>query len=222
MKELDNVTLLVVSSIKFKSTLHALEECRKKIKFHKTLLISHEKPAFYPDDIEWQECPRICNINDYNRYMIYDLHKHVETDFCLCINYDGYVVNPDKWDDEFLNWDYIGAPWLLRNDAYIDPFGNHIRVGNGGFSLRSRKLLNVPNLTEVPFEVNTGNFYKHMNAGLYNEDGNICVHNRHIFEKFGCKFAPLEVAIRFSKENEVPEAVGIDAFGFHNSSMIGE
>jgi hypothetical protein len=133
----------------------------------------------------------------------------------LLIHYDGYVIRPHKWQDSFLDWDYIGSPWPIKNDAYIDPFGNHIRVGNGGFSLRSKKLLDVPSITEVPFEVNIGNFYKHMNAGSYNEDGNICVHNRHIFEKYGCKFAPVEVAAHFSQENDVPEIMGIDAFGFH-------
>ena len=52
-----------------------------------------------------------------------------------------------------------------------------------------------------------------MNAGSYNEDGNICVHNRHLYELMGCKFAPVEVAARFSTENNVPETV--QSFGFH-------
>ena len=49
----------------------------------------------------------------------------------------------------------------------------------------------------------------------YNEDGNICVHNRHIFEQQGCVFAPVEIAARFSKEVECPEHKGIETFGFH-------
>ena len=119
------------------------------------------------------------------------------------------------WSDDFLEWDYIGAVWPFRNDAFIDPFGNHQRVGNGGFTLRSRKVLEVPQIEDIPFEVNEGTFYKHMNAGAYNEDGNICVHNRHLFKKHGVKFAPIDVAVRFSQELPVPEATGIKPFGFH-------
>ena len=75
--------------------------------------------------------------------------------------------------------------------------------------------MEVPNWVEVPFDVNEGDFYKHMGVGLTNEDGNICVHNRHIYEAAGCRFAPLDVACRFSNESEVPEQNGIDTFGFH-------
>ena len=49
----------------------------------------------------------------------------------------------------------------------------------------------------------------------YHEDGNVCVHNRHIFQKEGMKYAPVDVAVRFSQETRVPEAEGITPFGFH-------
>ena len=39
--------------------------------------------------------------------------------------------------------------------------------------------------------------------------------NRHIYENLGCKFAPLEVAVRFSQEKRIPECEGIVPFGFH-------
>ena len=81
--------------------------------------------------------------------------------------------------------------------------------------MRSKKLLEVPNNHEVVFEVNVGDFYKHMNANIYNEDGNICVHNRHIYEKAGCKFAPVSVAAKFSHENPCAETEGVKPFGFH-------
>ena len=64
--------------------------------------------------------------------------------------------------------------------------------------------------------INNSDFYK-MPSGVvnYHEDGNICVHNRHIYEKEGCKFAPINVAVRFSQENRIPECEGITPFGFH-------
>jgi hypothetical protein len=114
-----------------------------------------------------------------------------------------------------LEYDYIGAPWEYNENAYIDPFGNHQRVGNGGFSLRSKKLLDVPKKEHVEWDVNRGDFYKHMNANNFAEDGNICVHNRHIYERCGCKFAPIEVAAKFAHEKPIKETVGIVPFGFH-------
>src|ERR1700687_3454326 len=43
------------------------------------------------------------------------------------------LITPAAWREEFLGCDYIGAQWFWHDDA--------MRVGNGGFSLRSRKLL---------------------------------------------------------------------------------
>jgi hypothetical protein len=134
----------------------------------------------------------------------------------LVIQPDSFVINPEMWDNSWLEYDYIGAPWQLSEDAYIDPFGNHQRVGNGGFSLRSKKLLDVPKNAYIHYDVNYGNFYKHMNANSFAEDGNICVHNRHIYETLGCKFAPVDVAARFSHERQMSETQGILPFGFHS------
>ena len=88
-------------------------------------------------------------------------------------------------------------------------------MGNGGFSFRSKKLLDVPARAYIHFDVNWGDFYKHMNAESTSEDGNICVHNRHIYEALGCRIAPIEVAARFAHEKPIPETKGITPFGFH-------
>ena len=54
-----------------------------------------------------------------------------------------------------------------------------------------------------------------------NEDGNITVHNKHLFEEAGCNIAPIEVARFFSYETPVPENQGIIPFGFHNNLPPG-
>jgi hypothetical protein len=73
----------------------------------------------------------------------------------------------------------------------------------------------VPNEIEIPWNPNTSDFYRHMGANSFSEDGNICVHNRHLYEAQGCEFAPLEIALKFSKELPVPEYDGSKTFGFH-------
>ena len=52
--------------------------------------------------------------------------------------------------------------------------------------------------------------------GFSNEDGYISVNMRHIFEEHGCVFAPLEVAVHFSKEHEIPENRELKTFAFHS------
>jgi hypothetical protein len=119
-------------------------------------------------------------------------------------------VNPDKWNDIFLKYDYIGAPFptptITDNISYRDPFGNLCRVGNGGFSLRSKKLLELPtklNLEWKPY------------FGYYNEDGFFAVHNKHIFEEHQCIYAPINIAAEFSIEYKIPENYDVTPFGFH-------
>ena len=54
----------------------------------------------------------------------------------LIIQHDGFILNHKAWDNEFLNYDYIGAPVYWMGNKLIE-------VGNGGFSLRSKKLLKI-------------------------------------------------------------------------------
>lgn len=229
MLNLPNVTLVALTSVDFQGHIASLNKCSTHANFGAVKLISHECPPDLPDYIAWEDSGINMKIKDYSYYCIYNLTRHIDTEFCLLVQADSWIIRPEKWEDSFFEYDYIGAPWPLSYNAYVDPFGRHIRVGNGGFSLRSKKLLDVPKHINIPFEVNEGTFYKHMNAGCYNEDGNICVHNRHLFEEAGCKFAPVEVAAKFSTECNVPETT--ESFGFHskvpqhpnqNLSLIGK
>lgn len=224
MIELPDVTLVSIDTTSnLDGTLRALYTSMNSIKYGSVKLITTEEQIErYQSQLEDEgivlEVPvtEIKDYNDYNYYVIYNLGKHVNTSHCLLVQPDGFVLFPEKWDNSWLEYDYIGAPWAYVEDAYIDPFGNHHRVGNGGFSLRSKKFLDVPTKVEVPWETNNSDFYW-MPEGVvnYHEDGNVCVHNRHIFIEQGCKYAPVEIAVRFSQETRVPECEGITPFGFH-------
>ena len=215
MLELNNITLICVSSTNIEQSIQALKNSMADIKFGSVKLVSHKKPSYLSEDIVYEDCHEVLTYKSNGYYMLYKLWNHVSTEFCITVQYDGYVINPESWTDEFLLYDYIGAPWPIRDDCYIDPFNNHMRVGNGGFSFRSQKLLNVPQQIDIPFEVNTNNFYKHTHASCYNEDLNICVHNRHLYEKLDCKFAPIKLAAKWSHETHLPEYAHIVPFGFH-------
>ena len=147
------------------------------------------------------------NIDEWNYSTIYNLPKYIQTDFCLLIHDDGFVVNPEQWQDEFLNYDYIGAPFPIPQDdfSYRDINNNLIRVGNS-VSLRSKKLLDTP----INLNLEWKSFH-----GYYNEDGFICVNYRHKYIENGCKFADINIAKYFSHETMIPEIEGIKPFVFH-------
>lgn len=205
MVELKNVTLIGIAGTLAEQTLKAIEYSSRKLKFGAVKLITPHKVK--SKSCEIVECEPL-NYEQYNHFVVYRLHEYVDTEFALLVQNDGYVVNADRWKDEFLQYDYIGAPWPMPMDEYSfrDLEGNIHRVGNGGFSLRSSKLLKLP--TELGFEWKE--YY-----GNYHEDGFICVHHRKALEKAGCIFAPIEIAKHFSHETEVPETYGTIPFGFH-------
>jgi len=216
---LEKVTLVGITSIDFENTYYAMWRSKAQGNFGAIKLISPTKPDDLPKWIKHETTfdSILDSIDSYSHYCLYNLWRHIDTDFCLIVHADGYIINKRAWDSSFLEWDYIGAPWRVTSDAYIDPFGKNQRVGNGGFSLRSQRILTTPNRVDIPWEVNTGDFYKHMNAMNYAEDGNICVHNRHLFEADGVRFAPLETALSFSVEQKVTEFDNRKTFGFHKT-----
>ncbi|MFM6811478.1 MAG: DUF5672 family protein, partial [Dolichospermum sp.] len=86
-----------------------------------------------------------------------ELNSFIETEFCLVTQGDGFIINPQFWSEEFLNYDYIGAPWRKQSHL-VNSQGqtvnildlNKNRVGNGGFSLRSKRLLEL--CSELDFD----------------------------------------------------------------------
>ena len=194
--QLKNVTIICVDGVNPHIGLKALKYSIRHIDFAKNLLISHIKPDNIPDNISFQEIPKLTH-DTYSQFMLHELYKYVDTDYCLTIHDDGFIINPHLWSDEFLEYDYIGAPWYHT----VPYYGQKYRVGNGGFSLRSKKLVNLCR------NIKTNS----------HEDANISIRNRDLLEHYGCKFPSVEVAMRFSLEEEIPECP-FDlntCFGFH-------
>ncbi len=103
MIKLPQVTLCCLGSAKYKDAQQrALEYSCRGIEFGAVKNII-------------QECR---TIDEWNRAIIYDLNNHIDTEFCLLVHPDGYVVHPDLWQDAWLDWDFIGAPWPLPTDSF--------------------------------------------------------------------------------------------------------
>lgn len=155
--QLPNVTLAAMDSVRVRASVKALEYSMKDIDFGEVLIITHRKPLFLPKGIQYRHIDKLKNIDAFNYNMIYKIHEYIHTDYMLLVHYDGFVVNPDMWRDEFLDYDYIGSPFPLPKDdfSYRDAGGNICRVGNS-VSIRSKRLLEFPTKAEFLLKRITG------------------------------------------------------------------
>lgn len=128
------------------------------------------------------------NHNDYSRWIVQELYKYINCDYCITMQWDSCVLDGLKWNNDFLSFSYIGACWT-------NPWPN--RVGNGGFALRSKRFLE---------ETSKLNYQKTDNFILNNEDVFSCVLNYDKLTLLGIRFAPLMLARQFSVERPIPEA----------------
>jgi len=140
----------------------------------------------------------IHSIDAYSNFIVKDLHQYITAEYCLIFQYDGFIINPNAWSNDFLRYDYIGAVFSQTNWSKVN------RVGNGGFSLRSKKFMKYCSTLHYP--------------GLVNEDKFLCaLHYKDIISQ-GLKFAPPSLAAQFSIEEETEyNDSNTSSFGFHGS-----
>lgn len=211
--KLPQVTLVAMTSVNVKATIKAMEYSMRGIEFGDAVLITHKKPFGMPKTMRYSHTSKLTNIDEFNYKMVYELGDHIHTDYALIVHADGFVVNPKQWRDEFLAYDYIGAPWPLPPEGdtttYRDIHGNICRVGNSA-GIRSKRLMDFPKKANVAWEGE----YAYGKMWFY-EDGFICCKIRHLLEAEGMKIAPLDVAKYYSHEKMIPEVQGIVPFAFH-------
>ena len=206
---LPTVTLICLATRDVEASGKALEYSCRGIIFGAVKLVSPYRPENLPEYIIHEYIEPFPSIDDWNRYIVYHLTDHVQTDHCLLIHADGFVVNPHRWDPDWLLLDYIGPPWDILTSIAIQGGRNQelSRVGNS-VSLRSKRLLNLP--TELSME------WKRFNSCDSNEDTYISCHNWHIFAQHGCVKGTFEQAMKFGREADFPENEHIiEPFVFH-------
>ena len=206
--QLPRVTLAALTSVNLYETVRALRYSCRGIDFGDVVLISDRKPWYLPRCIRFSETSRLDSIDKFNYKMVYELKDHIHTDYVLLVHADGFIVHPEKWEDDFLSYDYIGSPWPLPDDDvhYRDGRGNIVRVGNC-VGIRSMRLLRYPAEHHLP--------WVRVYDNLYNEDIFLCCYARNEMEDAGLRWAPLEVAARFGREHPLPENAGVTPFLFH-------
>ena len=135
MLDLPGVTLVCIDTANHALALRALSRSCEGIRFARALFLTDAVPdgVAVPEYVEVIAIAPIATRVAYSNFVLKELLPFVRTEHVLLVQWDGYVVNPAAWDAAFLECDYLGAKWFWHSDG--------MRVGNGGFSLRSRRLL---------------------------------------------------------------------------------
>ncbi len=138
---------------------------------------------------------------EYNYFCLRHMPQFVKESHVMVIQTDGYPVNAQAWTPEFLRYDYIGA---VMSPQWVP---HRYAVGNGGFSLRSKKLLNA--LEHIQPDPH-----------LHHEDTTISWHYRHVLEDdHHIQFAPHDLADRFSIEYHYDTVWLGKSLGFHGKHL---
>lgn len=218
MLKLPDVTLLSVTSVGVEDTVEALRFSSRAIEFGAVKPLSPTRPDTLPPGIEHVVVPPM-DLTGYSRFVLGQLYRHFDTSHCLIVQADGFVISPGLWRDDFLACDYIGAPW----DEFIAVgVANQVRtmrldrnrVGNGGFSLRSRRFMELAATIDFDRVV----------APLRSEDFILCHHVYPGMCARGMKYASLELAATFAMESpDRPLGQRLDnVFGFHGKHLLAE
>jgi len=198
MLKLPGVTLCCVDTRLPRLALDAMNICMGKVEFGDAVLFTCPNHGLVdvPGNVRVIELSDINSIEAYSHFLLKGMGPYLHTPHMLIVQWDGYVIDPGMWRDDFLKMDYIGAVWPQYDDAH--------RVGNGGFSLRSRKLLDALSHDEI--------------VPHHPEDVCIARTHRELLERrWGIQFAEEPMANQFAFERE---RVSPSSFGFHGLSNM--
>lgn len=189
---LPQVTLVAIDTRSPALAAQALQRSMAGVDFARTLLFTQDwRPPQPLPGITLVDCGPIRSGAEYSHFVLRRLPAHIDTPHVLVTQWDGFVVDPSAWRPEFLDVDYVGAVWRDPPAAGL--------VGNGGFSLRSQRLLRAGQDPRIVDE--------------HPEDLRLCSSYRTLLEQdHGVRFAPPALARRFAFENEAPDG---PTFGFH-------
>jgi len=201
---LPQITICAVTSVNVRATMRALEACVAQIAFADCLLLTDADVRSSHPEIRIVPIDRLTSSAGYSDFILNRLVDHVQSSHCLIVQWDGHVLDATRWNPSFLSYDYVGASWPQFDDGHD--------VGNGGFSLRTKRLMQA---------CRASTFQQH-----HPEDLAIGRTNRRVLEEQGLLFAPRHLADCFSAERSgnlhktfgyhgvfnMPQAVGIQAF----------
>jgi|694.fasta_scaffold01993_22 hypothetical protein len=136
---------------------------------------------------------------EMNKWCLHEFGNYVNSDYGLHFEDDGFPLNPELWDNEFLNYDYVGAPCRTTDGIQY----SEEQIGGGGFTLRSKRLLEYTKTIDYDNKTN--------------EDTVITVRKRDEIVSLGMKICPHNIARNFVVQNPLDDNHTIEtSFGFHS------
>lgn len=191
MRIINNCTLIIADCYNYGKAVDSLQKSMAQCQFDKVLFFTDI--PIEVDGVEVVQIPTIKSKQDYSVFILNELWKHIVTDFVLITQHDSWVLNGERFDLRLYSYDYCGANW---------PEADGLTCGNGGFSFRTRRLLEA---------VAKDDFVK--KNGVVQEDVTICrVYRGYLEEKYSLFWATEEICDQFSFELIEPRQ---HTFGFH-------
>lgn len=203
--ELPDVTLFGLDTIDPDRTAKVLMYHRRWFNPLRTVLISDRAPTLKSPLYSYYI---IDDVYDYASAMSFEVKRLIDfcdTKYLWYVSHDGFVIDPSRWNPEFLDYDMIGAPWPNK---FLPEGGRHLMVGNTGFCIRSRRFL------RMVYEMSNGHHFK---AG----DVFACQTLGPALMRRGLNFAPPQLAYEFSRENEIEGLLPCRHFGGHGAYPLG-
>jgi predicted O-methyltransferase YrrM len=190
---LPDVTLVMIDTQCHELARLAMQDSLREVEFGDAIIFSDE-----PIEVagtRWVKIPKWPNITECSHFMWYELPDHIKTKWAINIQWDSWIVDAGCWTDEFLNYDYVGAPWW---------YNDNLNVGNG-CALRSSALMRFLQTNKERFPLSRSQ-EDHLIGRVY----------RPALEENGFKWPSEILASRFSLECTRPSPDSRH-FMFHDS-----
>jgi hypothetical protein len=199
MLVLPDVTLVMIETREHALASLAVRDCLQQAKFGDVLIFT-DKPDAFADQGHIHAVPDWPDKIGWSRFSWQGVAPYMRTTHALCIQWDSWIVDPDMWCGDFLSYDFIGAPWWYKDG---------MNVGNGGFCLRSTKLMRYLRNNRDRFPCITAL-----------DDDLLCRKYRTSLQDIGFTWAPEDLASQFSFEVKRPSPDSRH-FGFHAAYNFG-
>ncbi len=197
--QLPTVTLCIVDCINVERAIKVLEICKSKCDFGAVKLLT-SIPNDSPHSV------KIIPLNSliaYSIFMLTGFHEYIDTPNVLIVQRDGWILNPETFNPEWLDLDFIG-PLFMQMD----------RCGSGGFSLRSKRIMQEISKTTPAWDGTQRSAEVIQKTLSFYEDGQLSLTS---FAK-DFKIASLEQAAEFANGgNRNPLYFREKPFGFHRT-----
>jgi len=190
MKNLKDVTLVIADTYNYGSAVASLKKSMAQCNFGRVIFFTNIPIKLAGIDII--QIPELKGKDAYSYFILKEAYKYITTNYVIVSQHDSWVLDGEQFDNRLYNVDYAGALWL-ENDGLAN--------GNGGFSWRSRMLMETVANDELMIVTAP-------------EDVQLCRTYRRYFEKkYGLVWASDEICEQFSFELRIPNR---KTFGFHS------